>query len=257
MAVAFSSDGKRVLSGGLDATVIFWNAENGKLLRRLEGHRTEIHSVAISPDGRFAISGGWADQVKAASQPFVADPENCVACVWDLQSGKLLRRLIGHEGAINGVAFSPDGRYALSGSGGQYVNSTLPGFRPSRDNTVRLWDVHSGREVCRFTGHPATAREWLTHPTGDLSCPAESTGPSASGSCPWISSPPNARRRKPSSPARAPRRQRRRSRRPRTPFGKHVLLAPPNRASFNLSPCRTTVGTRSLAGGTEPCGFGR
>jgi WD40 repeat protein len=177
LAVALSSDGKRILSASQDQTVILWDAESGKLLKRLEGHRTELHAVAISPDGRFGISGGWADHLKAAEQQFVADPENCAVCVWDLQSGQLLRRLTGHDGAIHCVAFSPDGRYALSGSGGQILNSAPPAFRHSRDNTVRLWDVHNGRELCRFAGHPGSVEGVAFSPDGRsvLSCGADSS----------------------------------------------------------------------------------
>jgi hypothetical protein len=52
------------------------------------------------------------------------------------------RRFEGHTGPVRSVAFSPDGRYALSGSGW-----------PQGDKTMRLWDVASGREVRRFEGH--------------------------------------------------------------------------------------------------------
>jgi len=44
----------------------------------------------------------------------------------------------GHTGAVTSVAFSPDGRYALSGS---------------MDTTMRLWEVDTGREVRSFSGH--------------------------------------------------------------------------------------------------------
>ena len=48
-----------------------------------------------------------------------------------------LRTFIGHENIVQSVAFSPNGKYALSGSS---------------DNTVKLWDVTSGREVRTFVG---------------------------------------------------------------------------------------------------------
>jgi WD40 repeat protein len=49
-----------------------------------------------------------------------------------------VRRFEGHTNGTWGVAFSPDGRHALSGAG---------------DGTVRLWEVATGREVRRFSGH--------------------------------------------------------------------------------------------------------
>ena len=43
---------------------------------------------------------------------------------------------LGHSDYVNSVAFSPDGKYALSGS---------------RDNTLKLWDVATGREIRTFS----------------------------------------------------------------------------------------------------------
>jgi WD40 repeat protein len=53
-----------------------------------------------------------------------------------------LRRFQGHEGPVRGVAYSPDGRFVLSGSGW-----------PDGDRTVRLWDVATGKEIRKFEGH--------------------------------------------------------------------------------------------------------
>ena len=55
-----------------------------------------------------------------------------------MASGKELRRFEGHTSYVNSVCFSPDGRYALSGS---------------LDKTLRLWEVASGKELRRFEGH--------------------------------------------------------------------------------------------------------
>src|SRR5262249_2647470 len=52
-----------------------------------------------------------------------------------------VRRFEGHEGTVRCVAYSPDGRYVLSGSGW-----------PLPDGTIRLWDAATGKEVRRFEG---------------------------------------------------------------------------------------------------------
>jgi WD40 repeat protein len=65
--------------------------------------------VAFSPDGVHAVSGA-GDGLR----------------VWDIRSGKELRRFKGYTGLVWGVAISPDGRHVVSGCS---------------DHTVRLWDL--------------------------------------------------------------------------------------------------------------------
>src|ERR1700738_5676035 len=55
---------------------------------------------------------------------------------------KILAQL-GHQAVIRGVAFSPDGRFVVSGS---------------EDHTLKLWDVKTGRELRTFIGHA----NWIT-----------------------------------------------------------------------------------------------
>jgi WD40 repeat protein len=54
---AFSSDGKRIVSGNItDGVVRVWDAESGKELRKYEGHTDRVYSVAFFPDGQRIAS---------------------------------------------------------------------------------------------------------------------------------------------------------------------------------------------------------
>jgi len=88
--------------------------------------------LTFSPDGRLALSGGTDGLV----------------CVWEVDTGKLLRSLQGHDGTVFSVVFSPDGRRILSVGGAD--NSPT-------DRRVRLWDVAHGEEVGHFDW-PSNAR---------------------------------------------------------------------------------------------------
>ena len=59
---------------------------------------------------------------------------------------------LGHSGNVNSVAFSPDGKYALSGSG---------------DDTLKLWDIASGREIRTFKGHSGNVNSVAFSPDGN------------------------------------------------------------------------------------------
>jgi WD40 repeat protein len=62
-----------------------------------------------------------------------------------------IRTFEGHKGEIKGVAFSPDGRYGLSGA---------------KDETARLWDLSTGKEIRVFRGHTKEVWSVAYHPNG-------------------------------------------------------------------------------------------
>ena len=73
--------------------------------------------------------------------------------LWDLTTGNFLRQLQGHKSDVRCVAFSPDGRMIASGS--KAFSRTFASG--SKEKTLRLWDVASGRELRQFQGHTSTS----------------------------------------------------------------------------------------------------
>ena len=74
MSVAFSPDGKRIVSGSCDNTVRLWDAATGQPIGQpLTGHTDTVSSVAFSPDGKRIASGSADDTVRlwdaATGQP--------------------------------------------------------------------------------------------------------------------------------------------------------------------------------------------
>jgi hypothetical protein len=98
------------------------------------GHTDILRAVAVSADGRFAVSGG----------------DDRTTRVWDLADGRQLRRGPEHPGPVRAVALAPDGKTVLSGgSGGPEV-----GRPPSPgDYVLRLWDRTTGKEIGQLRGH--------------------------------------------------------------------------------------------------------
>jgi WD40 repeat protein len=57
-SVAFSTDGKRIFAGGSNGTIVAWDADSGKSLISLPGHKGGVRALAFSRDGSRFASGG-------------------------------------------------------------------------------------------------------------------------------------------------------------------------------------------------------
>jgi WD40 repeat protein len=183
-AVAFSPDGRYLVTGKVNGAVQVWDAGSGRAVATLGTHRREVRGVAFSPDGRHLASASaegtvnvWdATRLGEAQEPrltlrarvpgmtlslaFSPDgrrlatvgEENTVK-IWDLEQGRELRALRGHTGEAYTVAFSPDpgGRWVAAGG---------------EDSTVRVWDSRTGVLVHTFRGHTGLVSSVAFSPDG-------------------------------------------------------------------------------------------
>ncbi len=157
-SIAFAPDGRAVASGNGDGTISLWEADTGRELRVLRGHRDAVLSVAFAPDGRLLASRGGG----------VAYNDNSIV-LWDLATGREVRRFGASQGKVPPsftgspawafeVAFAPDGKLLASGAGNVLAT----------DDTIRLWDVATGQEVRRCRGHGDRIRCFAFAPDGTL-----------------------------------------------------------------------------------------
>jgi len=132
LSVAFSLDGKTVLSGSQDGTVKEWEADTGSLQRTLSlwddfsyevgtsQREKEVWSISFSPDGKTLASGAYDGTLR----------------LWNLTTGKQDRVLEGHIQQISDLTFNADGTLLASNS---------------LDGAVYVWDVEAGKQRISLT----------------------------------------------------------------------------------------------------------
>ena len=170
-SVAFSPDGQTILSAAWSSPdlatandgVILWDVATGGELARFEG-QSSVVSVAFAPDGKTVVAGGagspkvaiWDIESRRIIRelPFplgvfvvayspdggqvVASSYDGSIAVWDANTGRAGRTMVGHKNLVFSLAFSPNGKLLVSGS---------------KDNTIKLWEVATARELRNLTSH--------------------------------------------------------------------------------------------------------
>ncbi len=143
-AAAFSPDGKRIVTGGREATLTLWDAEKATEIRTFSGHENDIRGVAFSPDGLRIASGSGDKTVR----------------VWDPGNGKTVLTLKGFTPQVHGVAFAPDGK-RIAGAG---VGTT-------KDATTQIWDATTGQfKIPHVDEGIAAAAGWRFHLAPTANC---------------------------------------------------------------------------------------
>lgn len=164
-SLAVSADGKRALCGG-PGGILVRQLPDGKVLRRIEDCKGKIRGLAFSPDGKLAAATLDNDVVLldlVGTQParklsghqsppsrvvfsskglLISGGYDGVVRVWDPAKGTEVRALGGNTGIVLGLAFSPDGKLAVSGDG-------------AKDNKARVWEVNTGMDKATFSEHTA------------------------------------------------------------------------------------------------------
>lgn len=135
-AVAFSADGTRLFAAGGDpgvkGRIWIWSAGDWKLIRTFEGHTDAIYSLAVSPDGGTLATGSYDQKILLWDLTDGSESAGGAAHGQDARATLPRATLIGHNGAVFGVAFRPDGKVLAS---------------VSADRTLKLWDVQTTKRL--------------------------------------------------------------------------------------------------------------
>ncbi len=125
-ALAWSPDGSILATGGHDHSICLWDAVSGEQRRLLSGHTGEVTGLAFGPDGRWLVS--------VAEDP--AAMQQAPVIVWEVATGRPLRKLAAPPSGGLCVAWSPDGRTAAV---------------PGGPGKIQLWDAVHGKLVRGLT----------------------------------------------------------------------------------------------------------
>ena len=164
-SVAFSPDGKLLVTGDSNGKFHLWQVPNAVSLLTCKEHIDEICSVNFSSLGGILSSGAsnklwdfrtsqylkilcthtswvWSTTFSYKDDQLLASGcQDKIVRLWNVRTGECLRILEGHTGGVRSVAFSLDGQILASGC---------------EDGTVRLWNVSTGeclKSIQKHTGH--------------------------------------------------------------------------------------------------------
>ena len=146
--MAFSPDGKTLVSASRDSEIIFWDIPT--LQRRLSittQHTADVYSVAFSPDGETLASGSFDRTLR----------------LWDPHTGKR-KAVLQYPAEVTSVAFSPDAKILAVGCGGW------------QNNRIQLLDTKTLQPLETLMGHTEDITDLAFSPNGEILASASCDG---------------------------------------------------------------------------------
>jgi RNA polymerase sigma factor (sigma-70 family) len=170
-SMCFSPDGKHLVSSASDCTIRLWDVQSGKELGRAVASRSNVRAVAFGPGGRTVASAG-AEYVVRLWDVSIRKEASLV----DGPALKERVRAPGHDGFISFLGYTGDGKCLITGGTFDPVqawdatartrlqtlaNTYVPGpgalspdgkliIAGTHDQAIRIYEVESGKEVCRL-----------------------------------------------------------------------------------------------------------
>lgn len=181
-SVTFSPKGNYIFTTGYDSTARMWDVATGKLIHDLRGHGGgAVHSATFSPNGKFVVTTSrrmsnrqiMVERAVPLTSPIKGlATEGLTARIWEVETGRRVASLWGHEGDVYSAEFSPDNKLVVTAS---------------EDGSARVWEAATGKKLMEMRGHTGpvynatfshdsdfvvtsskdgTARMWDTSPRG-------------------------------------------------------------------------------------------
>jgi WD40 repeat protein len=176
VGLVFTANSKKLISSSFDQTIKIWDLESGSCLQILQ-LQAPVYRIAINQDSTILASGSNCGDI----------------LLWDIVTGKILKRLVGHKLTVVDLSFQPEGNLLASSSfdtsikiwnldtedcvntlighthlvfsvnfnfqGTQVVSSGL-------DKSIKIWDVDSGQCLQTIQKHNKTVIDVMFSPNG-------------------------------------------------------------------------------------------
>jgi WD40 repeat protein len=139
MTLTFSPDHRVLASGGYgELTVKLWDTATWREIRTLAEKKTAgftemLKPIAFSPDGKLIAASTVGFDPKLRQYAYIR------TLVWNVETGEKLFTLGGHKLDVDALAFTPDGRFLVTGG---------------TDTLIKFWNVKTGQETRTFTVPP-------------------------------------------------------------------------------------------------------
>ena len=135
LCLTWTPDGRCIIGDGEKGTVSWCSIDDMQNTKIITGHKDEVWSVAVSPNGKYLATGCRDHAIY----------------LWDANMGNLISVLRGHTNRVCALAFSPDGKTLASGS---------------YDSAIRIWDLEHRRGRLVLEGHTNSVLSVAFHPDG-------------------------------------------------------------------------------------------